>query len=239
MVLIFDCFGTVIDFKSVDFNKGLTSLWEEHFKDHCTFEELEAYNLELFHHVEDLHKQEKEMAFVKEELPLYIKKFGTKEFTMTPSDEVDFMTLCTELDNIPGIPEALSELTKKGIKCYMLSNSIYSSEAIAELLNRFGVGKFFTDVWASSDYGVVKPSSDFFEMAVEKILKENPEESRDNLVYVGDTYESDVCGADRAGLKSVWINRKGEEDTEKIATKIISDAKELLSAVTDIAGGSL
>ncbi len=239
MVLIFDCFGTVIDFKSIDFNKGLTKLWEDYFKEYCTFEELEAYNLELFHHVEDLHKEEKEMAFVKEELPLYIEKFKTKAFTMTPSDEVDFMMLCTELDNIPGIPEALAEFDKKGIKCYMLSNSIYSSKAIAELLNRFGVGKFFSDVWASSDYGVVKPSKEFFDMAVEKILKANPDESIDSLVYVGDTYESDVCGADRAGLKSIWINRKSEEDVNGIATKIIGDAKELISATYDIAGGSL
>ncbi len=239
MVLIFDCFGTVIDFKSIDFNKGLTRLWEEHFKEYCTFEELEAYNLELFHHVEDLHKEEKEMAFVRQELPLYIEKFATKEFTMTPSDEVDFMMLCTELDNIPGIPEALSEFEKKGIKCYMLSNSIYSSKAIAELLNRFGVGRYFSDVWASSDYGVVKPSKEFFDMAVEKILKANPDETKDSLVYVGDTYESDVCGADRAGLKSIWINRKSEEDTNGIATRIINDATELLAAVNSISGGSL
>lgn len=239
MVLIFDCFGTIIDFKSIDFNKGLTRLWEDHFKDHCTFEDLEAYNLELFHHVENLHKEEKEMAFVRQELPLYIKKFAAKEFTMTPSDEVDFMMLCTELDNIPGIPEALAEYEKKGIKCYMLSNSIYSSKAIAELLNRFGVGKYFSDVWASSDFGVVKPSKTFFDMAVKKIVEENPGESIDSLVYVGDTYESDVCGADRAGLKSIWINRKGEEDANGIATKIISDATKLLSATNDIAGGSL
>ena len=237
MVLIFDCFGTVIDFKSIDFNKGLTKLWEDHFKDYCTFEELEEYNLELFNHVESLHKEEKEMAFARQELPLYIEKFGAKKFSMTPSDEVDFMMLCTELDNIPGIPEALAEFEKKGIKCYMLSNSIYSSKAIAELLNRFGIGKYFSDVWASSDYGVVKPSKEFFDMAVKKILDENPKESIESLIYVGDTYESDVCGADRAGIKSVWINRKAEEDEKGISTKIISNATELTSAVNSIAGG--
>ncbi len=239
MVLIFDCFGTIIDFKSVDFNKGLTKLWEDHFKDVCTFEELESYNLELFHHVEDLHKQEKEMAFVKEELPLYINKFGAADFSMTPEDEVDFMTLCTELDNIVGIPEALSEFEKRGVKTYVLSNSIYSSRAILELLNRYGIGKYFENVWASSDYGVVKPSKEFFDMAIDRILMENPDETKESLVYVGDTYESDVCGADRAGLKSIWINRKNEADEKNIATKIISDATHLFDAANEIAGGSL
>ncbi len=239
MILIFDCFGTIIDFKSVDFNKGLTKLYEDHFKDSCSFEELEAYNLELFHHVEDLHAQEKEMAFVREELPLYIKKFGAKPFTMTPSDEVDFMTLCTELDNIEGIPEALSEFVKKGINCYVLSNSIYSSEALKELVDRFGIGRYFSNVWASSDYGVVKPSKEFFDMAIEKILAENPGETKDTLIYVGDTYESDVCGADRAGIGSVWINRKNEEDVKGIATAMINNATQLLDAVNKLAGGSL
>lgn len=236
MVLLFDCFGTIVDFKSVDFNKGLTQLWEDHFKDYCSFKELEDYNLELFHHVEDLHSQGKEMAFVKEELPLYIKKFGAEPFSMTPEDEVDFMTLCTELDNIEGLFEALSEFEKMGIKCYVLSNSIYSSKALAELLNRYGIGGFFTEVWASSDYGVVKPSREFFDMAVRKVLEENPGETLESLVYVGDTYESDVVGAFNAGMKAIWINRKNEVVDDSKATKEISDAKRLFEAVKALKG---
>ena len=93
MILLYDCFGTILDYKAVDFEKGLRFLYEKFFKDKCTYEELQAYNLELFHEVEELHKSEIETAFVKGELPLYAKKFGTKPLYMSPSEEADLCCL--------------------------------------------------------------------------------------------------------------------------------------------------
>ncbi|MBQ3796061.1 MAG: HAD family hydrolase [Butyrivibrio sp.] len=231
MILLFDCFGTILDYKSVDFDKGLKKLWDMSFKEKCSFEELKEYNLELFHHVEDLHAKEEEMAFVKEELPLYAKKFGTEPLYMSPSEEADFMQLCTELDNIKGLPEALSEFEKNEIPMYVLSNSIYSSDGLKELLDRYGIGKFFKRVWSSSDFGKVKPNKDFFELGIQGALKDNPGEKRESIIYVGDTYESDVVGAKRAGIASVWINRKNAEDSQGIATKIIADAEGLADVI--------
>ncbi len=231
MILLFDCFGTILDYISVDFDKGLRKLWDMSFKEKCSFEELKEFNLSLFHYVEDLHAKEIEMAFVKEELPIYAEKFDTEPLHMTPSEEADFMQLCTELDNIKGLPEALAEFEKKGIPMYVLSNSIYSSEGLKELLDRYGIGKFFKKVWSSCDFGKIKPNKDFFELGIQGALEDNPGESRDSIIYVGDTYESDVVGASKAGISSVWINRKNQEDTLGIATKIIADAEELTDVI--------
>ena len=234
MILLFDCFGTILNFKTVDFDKGLRFLWEKNFKGKCSYEDLQAYNLELFHHVEELHAQEIEMAFVRDELPLYTKKFGTEPINMSPSEEADFIQMTTDLENFEGLPEQLEELYNKGVSMYVLSNSIYSSKGLAELLNRYGIGRYFKDVWSSSDFGKVKPNRDFFIMGISNALKENPEEKSDSVIYVGDTYEADVVGATRAGVRTIWINSKGAEDTQGIATRTITGHDQFLSAVESL-----
>ena len=234
MILLFDCFGTIMDFKSVDFDKGLRFLYEKYFKDKCAYEELQAYNLELFHQVEELHTREIETAFVKEELPLYAKKFGTGPLYMTPSEEADFMLLTTDLDNFEGLPGQLEELYNQGVAMYVLSNSIYSSKGLKELLDRFEIGKYFRNVWSSSDFGKVKPNRDFFMMGIQNALKDNPGESMDSIVYIGDTYEADVVGASGVGAKTIWINRKEEADEQGIATRIITAHEQFLGAVKSL-----
>ena len=129
MILLFDCFGTIMDFKSVDFDKGLRFLHEKYFKDKCSFEELQAYNLELFHQVEDLHTKEIETSFVKEELPLYAKKFGTEPIYMSPSEEADFMLLTTDLDNFEGLPEQLEELFRKVFQRCLVKLRLWKGQA--------------------------------------------------------------------------------------------------------------
>ena len=42
MILIFDLFETLVEDLSMDFNRGLKPLWEEHYKDKCTFDEIKA-----------------------------------------------------------------------------------------------------------------------------------------------------------------------------------------------------
>ena len=47
------------------------------------------------------------------------------------------------------------------------------------------------------------------------------------MLFIGDTYETDITGAHNAGLKSVWINRKNAPDVNDFATYQIKDVTEL------------
>ena len=71
MILIFDLFETLVEDIRMDFNLGLKPLWEEHYKDKCSFDEIKTYGEELFIHMTELHKQGFEFPFVKDELPMY------------------------------------------------------------------------------------------------------------------------------------------------------------------------
>lgn len=68
---------------------------------------------------------------------------------------------------------------------------------------RCGLERIFQFVIFSQDYGVEKPDSRLFQIAVEKAGC-----SKQQLLHVGDSLETDIVGAINAGIKCVWLNRK-------------------------------
>ena len=234
MILIFDYFETIVHNKSTDFNRGLKVMWEKYYKDKCSFEEIKAYGEELFHHMVSIHETGKEFAFVKEELPLYAGKYGGEVIQMSAEEEADFLMLCNEMENMPGIPEALQQFENQGIPMYVLSNSGFTAKALSVSLEKFGIRKYFKRVWSSADFGEIKPSRNFFEMAIENVLYDNPGEKREDIVFIGDTYTTDVIGANRAGLKVIWLNHKKEKNADKLPVSCIFETRELTNEVKNI-----
>lgn len=227
MILIFDLFETLVEDLSLDFNRGLKPLWEEHYKDKCSFDEIKAYGEELFVHMQALHKQGFEFPFVKDELPMYAKKYGGDVVSMSIEDEALFLSRCNTVRVYDGLAEMLDDFFNKQIPMYVLSNSGFRAGALQIILDHHGVGKYFDKVWSSADFGRVKPCTDYFESAVGEILKKYPESTRDEILFVGDTYETDITGAHNAGLKAAWINRQNASDIYGFATYQVRDVAEI------------
>lgn len=231
MILIFDYFETILLTKSIDFNRGLKGVWEKYYKDKCSFEEISAFGEELFCHMQKMHKQGLEYAFVKDELPEYAKKYGGDIVKMSAQEEAEFLMKCDELENMPCIPETLEQFDKMGISMYVLSNSGFRAEALSIILEKFGIRKYFKNIWSSADFGKIKPSREFFDMAIEEVLLDNPAKKRENIVFVGDTYCSDVKGANNVGIDVIWINHKSEPNTENLLVYNIDNTSELVESV--------
>ena len=228
MILIFDLFETLLEDLTLDFNLGLKPFWEEHYKDKCSFDEIKAYGEELFVHMQDLHKQGFEFPFVKDELPMYAKKYGGDIVPMSVEEEALFLSRCNTVRVYEGLADMLDVFSKKQIPMYVLSNSGFRAGALQILLDNHGIGKYFDKVWSSADFGRVKPCSDFFESAIGEILKKYPGGTKDEILFVGDTYKTDIIGAHNAGLKAAWINRQNESDIYGFATYQIKDVTDIL-----------
>lgn len=227
MILIFDFFETLLNNKSIDFNRGLKPMWVKYYQDKCSFEDIKAYGEELFQHLLRLHGEGKEFAFVKEELPLYAEKYGGSVVPMTVEEEADFLMGCNDMELVPGLVSLLEKCSDKHIPMYVLSNSGFGGPALMEVLNRFGIGKYFSGLWSSADFGRIKPCKELFDMVIDTVLHQNPNESKEDIIFVGDMYETDVKGASRAGIAVAWINRKNEIDELQLATYSISETKQL------------
>ena len=63
------------------------------------------------------------------------------------------------------------------------------------------------------------------------VLAENPEEHRENIVFVGDTYDTDVKGANDDGIDVIWINHKKEANGENLSLHNIEDTSRLTKVV--------
>ena len=122
----------------------------------------------------------------------------------------------------------LDEFEKERIPMYVLSNSGFTAKSLWVVLDRFGIGQYFSNVWSSADYGKIKPCREVFDMATNTALSEHPEERKEDI---GDTYSTDIIGAYDAGIKAVWINRKKEEDTLRYATYQIAETSGLFDIV--------
>lgn len=73
--------------------------------------------------------------------------------------------------------------------------------------DRLGLGDLFRFVVFSQDHGVEKPDPRIFHIALEQAGCGEGE-----MLHVGDSLESDIQGAMRAGLRSAWLNRSGIEN---------------------------
>lgn len=89
---------------------------------------------------------------------------------------------------------------------------------------RCGLEGIFQFVVFSQDYGVEKPNPKLFLIGLEKAGCSKPE-----LLHVGDSLEKDIIGANNAGIKCIWINRKKLKENINIkVTSKISSLFELL-----------
>ena len=231
MILIFDYFETILNTKSMDFNRGLYVFWESYYREKCPFEDMKKYGEDLFEVLLEKHRGGEEYPFVKNELPLFAKKFGGDKVTMSAEEEADFLMRCNDFVLDPEIERFLQKCSQMNIPMYVLSNSGFRAEALMEVLNRFGIGKYFTQLWSSANFGRIKPCREFFELAIETALEENPDEVRENIVFIGDMYGSDVTGAHAAGIKAAWLNKKSERDENGRATYNFASADELFEII--------
>lgn len=94
---------------------------------------------------------------------------------------------------------ALELLAKRRMRLAVISNW---DERLRILLPALKLERFFEAIVVSCEVGRTKPSPLIFKRAAE-ILGVSPEE----ILHVGDSFEEDITGGERAGFKAIWLRR--------------------------------
>ncbi len=81
---------------------------------------------------------------------------------------------------------------------------------------------YFDHIVISGGYGKGKPDKGIFEHALSLMSLD-----KDEAIMVGDNLNTDILGANRAGIKSVWINREEKERNEVEPTYEIRELSDL------------
>ncbi|KMK76178.1 HAD family hydrolase [Alkalihalobacillus pseudalcaliphilus] len=81
---------------------------------------------------------------------------------------------------------------------------------------------YFEKIIISGDFGKGKPEPAIFQYALDEMNLE-----KDEVMMVGDNLMTDILGANRVGIRSVWLNREKKEMNEVKPNDEISDLHDL------------
>ncbi len=219
--IIFDFDGTLVDFVDSD----LKSLKHLHSTIQTTvsFEKFLKIAVDEIMNFHDLVEREKID-------PLLMHRFRLKrtyEKLGIYWDESVVDTYKTELfrtcEPFEGVADVLSRL-KKCFKLGLLTNAYDSSEQRKRIFAS-GLHQYFDEILVSCEVGFYKPNPKVFLSILSK-LDVLPEKA----VYIGDSIQHDVRGANSAGMKSVLFT-SGSKRVSSNADYHVHGVEELLSLV--------
>lgn len=111
------------------------------------------------------------------------------------------------------VPEILESLSKT-CEIYLLSNL---APEYGEPFLKLGLDKWITRPFFSYEMGSLKPSRDAFQYVLKEIGRKP-----DEVIMIGDSYKSDVMGAQASDIKAIWLRRNG-----RTGEKYIKSLREL------------
>ncbi len=206
----FDCYGTLIDW-----NGGIGRELERLFGSARSGEMLRAY-----HELEPQIQREDPSRSYREVMSVALARLGA------PAADQDALGRSLPAwDPFPEVPAALEEARTRGWRLAVLSNT--DRDLLDASLARIGVE--FEQSVVASEIGSYKPAQAHWD---EFFARSGAD--RDHHVHVAASLFHDIAPASALGLRTIWINRLGEEaepqpDVELHSLAGLADSLELLA----------
>jgi len=124
---------------------------------------------------------------------------------------------------IDGAKDAYDKIAKK-YEVGIITNGFAETQRLK--IDQFQLGETARQIVISEDVGVMKPHPKIFDHSTELAGV-----NRDEILYVGDSFTSDVTGGAKAGWKVAWYTRSPIEQGYKLADLIFDDFDKLLNAL--------
>ena len=125
---------------------------------------------------------------------------------------------------VEGAEELLKHLSEK-YRLYMVTNGTLSVQK--GRIKSAGMRPYFKDIFISEEIGYDKPGKAYFDYCFSRISNFH----RENTVIIGDSLTSDILGGKNAGIRTVWYNPHGSQNTSAVQPDY--EVKEL-SAIEDL-----
>jgi 2-haloacid dehalogenase len=189
----FDCYGTL-----VDWNGGIGRELERLFGAAAAARLLHAY-----HRLEPVVEREEPSRSYRDVLNMTLARLAEQEGERLPAEEGD--ALARSLPSWPAFPEvrrSLEDVRDRGWKLAILSNT--DRDFVEASIERIGVP--FELALVASELGSYKPAPGHWDAFFERTGA-----SREGHVHVAASLFHDVAPASALGLRTIWVNRLGEQ----------------------------
>lgn len=118
--------------------------------------------------------------------------------------------------------EALYQRVVQKYPVGILTNGF--AETQRKKLDDFGFYRSAEHVVISEDVGALKPDPKVFEYATRQTGLD-----KDDILYVGDSYTSDIKGGSNFGWDTAWFTQNGEAEKHRKAEFVFSDFNDLVT----------
>ena len=135
-----------------------------------------------------------------------------------------FLDFCaTKPGLVEGARELMDYLRKRGYRMHMTSNGFH--EVQYKKLEACGLKEHFDTIVLSEDAGANKPSQQFFDYAFQLTHAR-----RETTLMIGDNLQTDILGAQKAGLDTLLFNRWSADTNEcpQPPTFIVNNLKDIM-----------
>ncbi len=103
----------------------------------------------------------------------------------------------------PEVQESLERLKSEGFTLGLVSNT--QIQAVEKVLEKHDMAKYFDTITLSYKEGKLKTTGELIKIALERLQKK-----KEDAVFIGDSVETDITGAERAGVTPLLIDRRGK-----------------------------
>jgi putative hydrolase of the HAD superfamily len=164
------------------------------------------------HHHEG--RDELSLAELRRRCALVLRERLPPAAALSPEELTDVLLDSLRFTPYPDAAPALAALREAGLRLAVVSNWDCSLRGV---LGGLGLSAAVDAVVVSAEVGVLKPHAGIFRAAVEKLGCEPGE-----ALFVGDSLETDVVGAQGAGIRALLLDRTGTATAVKGTESVYS-----------------
>ncbi len=229
-MIIFDYGDTLLCEPNWNTKKGNCELlkYATHNPNNCTVEDVQKAAELIFGFAEDVRKVGCDICGQIGNKALY--EYLGIQFSLTPLEqEIVFWNSCSSGAIVTDIDRVIDYLNNIGIRTAVISNLLWSGDALKERLDRLLPNNKFEFILTSSDYFIRKPNSVIFDIALQKANLKS-----DEVWYCGNSFNDDVIGAKNANIIPVWYDCNKENKQVEFEYLHINSWKDLIGILEEL-----
>jgi putative hydrolase of the HAD superfamily len=136
------------------------------------------------------------------------------------------MSTWPRVEALPYVEDTLTRLRADWLMALATNAAASEEDEIWKALARVGLDRLLDKVYCYRTIGHKKPSREFFDYILRDLML-----GRESVFLVGDDFEADVMGANRCGIRAVWLNERSDETRVGEMYRTIRDFRDLLKAL--------
>lgn len=226
--IFFDAYGTLLELGN--YHRDLSALMLKETKCDLDLDSFHvAWNDEFDRAIFDIIKGQNPFTTIRAIYGTSLKNAFLKHSIHLEDEQVDELNIvCREfLDQrcsiLPSASKIIAKLKEDGANVGLVSNGD-DEEVLYHLGDLVGL---FDSVITSEKVGLYKPDPEIFRIALEEFGAKAC-----NSLHIGDNLRIDVEGSNKAGIGSIWYNKRNDHPVDGIHPMFtISDMEEVLEIV--------